>query len=256
MTIFPLSHSPSSDVSRKVSAFTLIELLTVMAIISIMSLILVPSISSLVSSSDLDKATGDIALTLAQARSYAMAHQTYVFVGFQETDSTLAPSPSPTGSVTPGGRVYMSVVATVDGTSGLPAYTVNTPWTYNPNNLVAIQKTEIFNNVHLADNLPNTGNSARPTSTAGDTVQQIADVTSSLTPFNVPLGTSLNSATAFNQVIQINPQGEVTLNGMLSPWIELGLEPTHGKTLPANSPPNYAAIQIEGTTGAVRVYRP
>src|SRR5450432_230376 len=76
-------------------AFTLIELLAVMGIMIIMLALLVPSITGIKGASDLTKAAYGVSDFLEQARSYAMANQTYVFVGLAETDVSKPASVSP-----------------------------------------------------------------------------------------------------------------------------------------------------------------
>jgi hypothetical protein len=89
--------------------------------------------------------------------------------------------------------------------------------------------------------------------------------TSTTTPFpngmalTIPVG-SANPRVTLTKIIQFDPQGAVSvLGGGLVSAIEIGLQPTHGSTVP--QPPanpntgNQAAIQIDGTTGAVTIYR-
>ena len=64
----------------------------------------------------------------------------------------------------------------------------------------------------------------------------------------------------FSQVIQFNPQGEAQIingpnvDGQLQ-YIEIDLEPMHGKALPTPQNPNNAAILIDGVSGSIRIFR-
>jgi hypothetical protein len=52
-------------------------------------------------------------------------------------------------------------------------------------------------------------------------------------------------------MLQIDPQGVVSeVGGGSVPFFEIGLEPVNGNQA------NYAAIQIAGLSGSVRIYRP
>ncbi len=62
--------------------FTLVELLVVMSIIGMLALITLPALASLNNSGGMNRAVSGIPLLLDQARAYAMAHNTYVWVGF------------------------------------------------------------------------------------------------------------------------------------------------------------------------------
>src|SRR5450432_1932355 len=89
-------------------AFTLIELLAVMGIMIIMLALLVPSITGIKGANDLTKAAFGVSDFLEQARSYAMANHTYVFVGLQETDGSQPDSAKPQVSGT--GRLAIAAV--------------------------------------------------------------------------------------------------------------------------------------------------
>ena len=72
------------------------------------------------------------------------------------------------------------------------------------------------------------------------------------------------TACNFTKVIEFDPEGEVLYQGAVNaggtvPELEIGLQPVHGNNggaAPAAPKGNDAAIQIDGTTGAVTIYRP
>ena len=100
---------------------------------------------------------------LENARTYAKANRTYVFVGFAEVDSSVDPSVSPqviTGA-SPYGRVAVAVVASKDGTrhftyatSGQGAdwqanYADSTKPEYRGGHLTPVGKLQRFENLHF-----------------------------------------------------------------------------------------------------------
>lgn len=260
-------------------AFTIVELLVVVAIMVVMMALAVPAFNSLKGAGDVSKTAYDVAGTLEQARAYAIANNTYVWVGIIEVDSSQSASATPQilATATTGGRVAVAVVASKDGTRG---YDVNNPGTWITNytaivnNLVAIGKLQRFENMHMAPSystLPTTGNMTR-TSPAGGGFYMIGNsACQSVTPFTWPLGTLLPATAttqpvspvqyAFWKVINFDPQGVAriqyaTNSNTTEHYMELGLQPTHGNAIPSASPANVAAIQLTGIAGNVKIYKP
>src|SRR5438477_1078362 len=103
------------------SGFTLIEMMVVIAIIAILMALIAPAFTSLKGAGDVTSAAYTIKGVLDQARTYAMANNTYVWVGFYE-ENTTATAPTNVAPPYPGkGRVVMAVVYSQDGTSALSA---------------------------------------------------------------------------------------------------------------------------------------
>lgn len=216
-----ISASPARtlDLISSKKGFTLIELLCVMAIIGLMLVIVVPATGSLKGSGSVNDASLNIALILEQARSYAMANNTYVWVGFS------------TGSNNGTSRVIVSAVA---GTTGL-ASDLNSETTYRP-----VIKPKAFENIRIQDQVSSTlpGRVSADdisTSSVGSFSQRVADA-------NIQ----------FRQIIQFEPKGNVRIKAAQSRWIEIGLQPSKGGH---NSDDNVAAFQIAGLTGQVNVLR-
>ena len=130
-------------------AFTLIELLVVMGIIATLMVLVAPAFTSLKSAGDVTNAVYGIQGLLDNARTYAKANNTYVFVGFAEVDSSIDSSVSPqvTTGATPYGRVAVAVVASKDGTRHFQYATSGqgSDWQLN----YAVQQTRISGG-HLA----------------------------------------------------------------------------------------------------------
>ena len=275
MRPFPSPHFRFPSRSRKScplrddrSAFSLIELLAAIAIIILLMVFLIPAITGIKGGRDVTSTASGIAGIFDQARAYAMANNTYVWVGIAETDVSKLPSANPqTVGV---GRVAVAVVASRDGTRGYDASngTLGSPscWAnYNlGSNLIAISKLQYFDNIHLAplfSTLPNSGGLARP-SVSSATYMIGNSASTSVTPFDWPLGSTIGAGQySFTKVINFDPQGVARIqttgnqDGIVT-YMEIGLIPTHGNSAPATTPANVAAIQIDGMTGATRIYRP
>lgn len=249
-------------------------MLVVISIILILMGLLVPAFTGIKGGTDVTKTAYDIAGMLDQARAYAMANNTYVFVGIVEVDASADPSvtQSATNSIQTGGRIAMAAVASKDGTRG---YDVSTPATWATNyaaatvqNLVPISKLQRFENLHLAglySSVGTTGNMARPNPNIYYMIGH--NNCTSVTPFDWPLGSAIGAGQySFTKVINFDPQGVARIQyaantDNIVQVMEIGLQQTHGNVAtPSPSPPtsygNVAAIQIEGMSGATHIYRP
>src|ERR1700687_4122269 len=92
--------------------FTLLELLSVVGVIAILLVLIGPAFTTIKSGTDATTAIYGVKGVLENARAYAKANHTYVFVGFAEVDSSVDPSVSPqvTTGDTPYGRVAVAMV--------------------------------------------------------------------------------------------------------------------------------------------------
>jgi prepilin-type N-terminal cleavage/methylation domain-containing protein len=223
--------------SVRSAGFTLVELLTVIAIISIMSVLAFTAFNSIKKAGDVTTASTTIDNVLEQARAYAMANNTYVFVGIEETNAS---GPS-TGAQTNGnGRLAIQAFASSDGTSNSAQL-----------NLKPVAKLQILNNLHLLPSLSlTTGNFSQRATTGVDNVAS---------SFPAPVNTIVSGNFTFSQIIAFNAQGLVSIPTTASTsglqYIEYDLEPTNGTALPATTT-NAAAIQVDTTIGTVNLYRP
>ena len=235
---------------RGAQAFSLIELLVVVGLMALLMSLAMPAFSSMQGAGYLTKAASDIQGVMEQARSYAMANNTYVYVGIEEVDGL-----NPTAA--PGiGRVAIAVVASKDGTRPYPQ-NPNTPGALNITNIFPLGKALYFDNLHLTNTnaLSTVGNMARP-------------------PAEVDLGTNISATTfpipitgtprySFTNVVEFDPQGtprsqyqtNTTFDPSIQNYLEIPLVPAHGNVAMTNLA-NQAAVQIDGVTGAARTYRP
>lgn len=269
-----VSRTPpgNSAIAKHPEAFSLVELLTVVAIMGIVMTFVAPAFTSIKTAGDLTSATSGIAGTLERARAYAMANNLYVYVGIAEVNadvsSDVVPQTPATG--TAGGRVVIATVAVRDGTRGydLVASLPDPAWTSYSNGawLVSLGKLEVYENVHLASSLgstPTSGSMVRP---VVSDMYSVGNATcKSVTPFSWPLAAALHSGQYdFEKVIQFDPQGvariqSATNQDTIADHLEIALQLTHGSMIspvPASPTGAIAAIQIDGMTGAVRIYRP
>jgi len=99
--------------------FTLLELLVVIGIIATLLVLIGPAFTTITRGTDVSSAIYGVKGVLENARAYAKANHTCVFVGLTEVDSSVDPlvSPQITTGDTPYGRVAVAVVASKDGTS-------------------------------------------------------------------------------------------------------------------------------------------
>ncbi|MGB8352335.1 MAG: prepilin-type N-terminal cleavage/methylation domain-containing protein [Chthoniobacteraceae bacterium] len=263
-------------------AFTLVELMVVIAIMVALAALAVPAFTAIKGSSDVTKAVYDISGALDQARTYAMANNTYTWVGFFEEDG----SQSSTNPATAGtGRVVISIVASKDGTSyssllidGAYPKPFGAGDQSNQVTLLSVGKPIKISNIHVvaANNGQSSGNT--PPRPAVPNAYQVGDPSfathntfaqqsvSNPTTFTFPLTTAANAAQAqytFTNIIEFNPQGEPSKivdgvsNGPQS-WLEAAIQPTHGNVID----PKYAgtlkvpgAVLIEGISGRVEIFR-
>ena len=264
----------------KRNAFTLLELMVVVSIIAILMVMVVPAFTNLKSAGDVAGAAYGIKDLLDNARTYAKANNTYVFVGLAEVDASVSSSASPqiTTGTTPYGRVAVAIVASKDGTRQCQYATSNqgSDWTSNyanGSNLIPIGKLQTFENLHFLVNFPSWTAAAHPNSNmarnqpTGTQYTLGLSTSTSVTPFTWPLGSSLNSGYQYKfiKVINFDPQGIArmatsTNADEIARLMEIDFQPTHGTLVPPvptnQDVGNNAVIQIAPTTGAIRVYRP
>jgi prepilin-type N-terminal cleavage/methylation domain-containing protein len=240
------------------AGFTLIELLIVIAIIIVLMALLAPAFTNLKSAGDVTSAAYTIKGVLDSARTYAMANNTYTWVGFYEENvSTASKNPANPGV----GRVVMSIVASTDGTMIYTA-PLTTLVTLAPAKLVQVGKLAKIENLHLK-NFPAPTASPPPDTfdtrpAVSSTSAQIGDTTppSPSLRFQYPLGGTAQYT--FTKAIQFSPRGEGVIdnsNYTLTTVSEIGVQLTHGITPEPSPVKNPVAIQFTGVGGNVKIYR-
>jgi prepilin-type N-terminal cleavage/methylation domain-containing protein len=255
-------------------AFTLLELLVVMAIIAILMVLIVPAFTSLKGGGDVTNAAYTIKGVLEQARNYAMANNTYVYVGFYEEAPT-ASSPTSATPPYPGkGRLLLASVAAIDGTTSCedPNSSSASPILLIATKIKQVGKLTRIEGVHVTDigappsstPSPSPGPNSiagRPNlpytyASPGFDYQNRINSDDTHTTFNQTMYPFSAQGYTFCKTVRFSPRGEASINATydLRRAAEIGLLPTHGATVDTNSR-NVVAIQFGATDGNFRIYR-
>src|SRR6266446_6419329 len=209
--------------------------MVVMGIIAVLLALMAPAFTTIKSGADATSAAYTVKGVLDQARTYAMANNTYTWVGFFEEDVSTAS----TNPATPGiGRIVMSIVASKDGTI---IYNPTSPVKITTTQLIQVGKLTKIENVHLwthTDTPLNTGSTldTRPNVTSTYCIGN-SSPPNSTTPFQYPVGNPEPAAQyTFVKAVQFSPGGEARINNStstnsLQTAAEVGLRATHGTTV-------------------------
>jgi len=213
----------------------MLELLTVMAVITMMITLVAPAVSSLTKGGTTNSTLAELAGTLSQARQYAVAQNTYVWVALTPNlDDPADPS--------------VSVVALASKSGQDPA-----PWSnYGaaPNaEITLLAKPRTFRQCRLeeAGAFDSSRISGLPPSPS---VSQANSLSKDSAKFQV---SSSGSPREYARVVQFRPDGQArTASGPID-VVEFGVRPMRGTTPDEN---NIAVLRINGLTGQTTVYRP
>ena len=242
-------------------AFTLFELLIVLSILALLMVLVAPAFTTIKGGNDIASAAYTIAGVLEHGRNYALANNTYVWVGFYEEDST-AIAPTNVAPPYPGkGRVLIASVFSTDGTK---IYEDSDPIAQLPSNRIqSLGRVIKLEGIHIADigapssAAPSDGLGVRSdypyTHAAGidaDHFNRINSDSSDTTRFAFAAQNY-----TFSKTVRFNSRGEANLNSTysLKNTAEIGLKPTHGTTV--GNGPNLIAIQFGGVGGNFKIYR-
>lgn len=245
----------------------------VIAVVALLAVLVSPLVQGL-RSRDVRRAAQDLEGALQTARSHAIAHQTYVWVGIFEEDVSV-PSEEPAEEGV--GRLVIATVASRDGSSiynkSAAAKEGASTQVLPPDRLTQVGTLVKINNAHVFK--PESMSprfDARPGAQIDD--QHRVGLSPGSAPllfqFQYPLGGTPQyvfgrrpAATAGGHqvpsaVIQFSPQGEAVSDaGPLlggTPCLEIALQQTNGNT-PAPGT-NVAAVSISGITGQTSIYQP
>ena len=247
-------------------AFTLMEMLVVMGIIAILMVLVAPAFTTIKSGTDATSAAYTIKGILDQARTYAMANNTYTWVGFYEENVSNPTSPNPDAPAI--GRLIMSIVASKDGTEvytsvSSPAADMDAAGT----RLSQIGKLVKIDNMHLRTFSNGTGAAdtfpTRPAVTGGSPVSngKIGDTSppDSLRYFHYPpTGTEAAAQYTFKKMIQFSPRGECRPqndNYEMRAVIEVGFQPIRGTAVSSVDDNKDCAVQLTGFGGNTKIYQ-
>src|SRR5947199_2931732 len=186
---------------RLTSGFTLIELLVVIAIIILVAALIAPAFTNLKSAGDVTSAAYTIKGVIDQARTYAMANETYTSVGFA---GSIGNTPA---SVT--GQIFIAVLASTDATAN----------GFVNGSYKQLGKLLKFDNTHIHDSGVPTNDGtdfeSRPNVAAAYRISTAAAGAYTITAQGV----------TFSRWIQFSPRGEAVLGGnsAMTQYMEVGL---------------------------------
>ena len=257
----------STPQRERASAFTLLELLIVVGIIGLLLVLIAPAFTTIKGGTDVTSAAYTIKGALDTARTYAKANNTYTWVGFFEEDASLS---STTPATAGPGRVVISIVASKDGSNVYssvvgPAADMDSTGT----KLFQVGKLIKLDNMHLRTFANGTG------AVPADTFPTRPPVVGSLPVTDAKIGDTSPDPSLryfhypatvieaqrqykFEKMIQFSPRGECRPqndNYEMRAVMEVGLQQTHGTSVPALADPKNCAVQLTGFSGNVKIYQ-
>jgi len=224
------------------AGFSLVELLVVIAIVALIAVAGGPAISTLASSGNANQSISQLSGILEEAREYAVAQNTYVWVTFYAATAS-------NGSK----QVSVAVIASLDGTD--PADAIATPWQQNYYGNVPSSNLALVNKIITLKQLSlDSAGALKPSNLPG--VPAVADPANSIATYNngffsiqLP-GTS--APATFTQAIEFTPSGQARNSASPVDVIDVDMQPQKGTV---NDSKNIAVLRLNGLTGETAVYR-
>jgi hypothetical protein len=227
--------------------FSLMELLVVMNIGMWMAWASITALWGVSSGIAMNSRVSDLQAILEVARSRAMQLNTYVYVGFFESDGANAGNAFPVRSGV--GKVWVGAVATKDGS---PGYNPADPSSsLDSSNLIPIGKLRMLENLHLNQSLPFTSTRMITNSVIlGSSVPAASS-------FGWPVNTKAMVTGFSSAVLQFSPRGTVTIPGSMAlpESIQIALMPSKGGMVPSSAK-DTAVVQVDSINGIVKTFRP
>ena len=245
--------------------FTLVELLAVMAVVASLTIIAMPAINGPTGARQFTNGLVQIAGTLEQAREYATAQNTYVWVAFYPYDpATVTPSDNSGDAL--GLVVYASAdgtdpvnwsPATVDlgavGNTTVSGTTLRQVFPLAIYKQTAIRTRSYFTQGTGSGQIPSlpSGVNSSPTGPAESPVFQISFPAQKLS-FPGTLPTDAQTGQPIS-IIQFTPSGNARISG--SPVDSIRIDFQRSKAGGILDTDNIAALRINGLTGLTTIYR-
>ncbi len=241
---------PSHGKRRKVftAAFTLVELLAVIAVIVMLLSFTLPLMRG---GNPMTKAGWDIAGVIEQARAYAQSQNTYVWLAFHDGDAS--------GT----NRVSVFALASLDGTRS--PYT--TQGQANTTNVTLIDKVRFFENVSYASSNSYATHFSTYGGNPGGTAVTESNITTAsdadLLTADMPKNSG-NSGAKFPlasvKVLLIDPSGSISMpnSSTMANYFDLRLVPMRGTSVSladGGAPNDSAIVRIYSLGGRVKVIR-
>lgn len=220
------------------------ELLVVITIIAILTAAGGPALSALTASGGANQNISQLSGILEQAREYAVAQNTYVWVAFNTSVASNGTK-----------QVSVAVVASTDGTdpattSGQPSWQTNNYGTIPGTGLALLNKVMTLKQLSF----PTAANVANPpalpsiSGSPGSINDSTTNGGTGYFSIQVPSGAVQN----FIPGIEFIPSGQVRNSSIPVTVIDLYLEPQKGT---ADDTKNVAVLRMNGLTGETVVYR-
>lgn len=200
MTKIPLPlHLACHDHPRKKrlsAAFTLVEMLVVIAIIGVLTAMMTPALPSILESKSIERAAAEVAGVLETARAEAMSKRTYVHVVFTNASNAERNS-----------EIRIGALASLDGTTDV------TPANLRGVSRVAkVDRAQITGYSDLSDGMKTAvgkqGTDNQPNFTAAADYATASEFRSSINLSDIP-GFKNFKGSSDTYVVTITPQGEI-----------------------------------------------
>lgn len=230
------------------AGFSLSELLVVITIIAILTTAGGPAFSALTSSGSADQNISQLSGLLEQAREYAVAQNTYVWVAFCNSTASNGTN-----------QVAVAVIASTDGTDPANINGVSSWQTYGygavpgaglalVNKIVTLKQL----NIESANSVsPPTLPAVTPAVTSSANSINSSSTNNSTGFFTIQLpGTSTTAS--FIQAVQFTPSGQARNSSSPVNVIDVDLQPQKGTV---NDAHNVAVLRVNGLTGETVVFR-
>jgi prepilin-type N-terminal cleavage/methylation domain-containing protein len=230
--------------SHQQRAFSLVEMLVVISIMAILTAIAAPSLMGPTSSGRMNKNLLKLSGLLEEARQYAIAQNTYVWVAFE-------PGTDATGAKT----LSVALVASNDGTdpASPSSWSGNSYGTVPSAQMGLVSKIVTLNQFSLSDAgtygtaiLPSLPATPTPVSSPANS---LASNSSGFFNLQIP-GTS--GLQTFTEAVEFTPTGEARNGSNPVDLVELDCQPQRGTSSDTN---NVAVIRVNGLTGESIIYR-
>ncbi len=210
--------------------FSLVELMTVITVIVILAVVSIPCLASLSTSGKMNQSVVEIAGILEQARQFAVAKNTYVWVAFYSDTTTIN-----------GGSLAVAVFSSKDGTD--PGTSGDVPGT----NFDLVSRVRTFPLLHWSDAGAFTGLIGMPAFPVTTAINNVAACA-----FKVQIP-GKPTPTTFIQAVKFQPTGEARNGNSPIDILEFAIQPQ--KPNGAMDGSNVAVVRVNGLTGQTRIFR-
>lgn len=220
------------------TGFSLIELLVVVGLLAILASATIPAFNAIRGGSSLTSQTALIGDLLANARSYAMSKNTYVYFAMGEASA---------GSDKP--HMFAVTIASLTGSRVNPS---------EASSYTVLRKnTRLFDNLQLDSVSDSNGNLARPEGPRVlDTAQEQSSVSFAFANPARETGIQVSGVLTADRVIEFDPRGVARYSKVsasqpqLFNYYEIPIKQIVGNEN------NLCVIQLDGVAGMVTAYRP